>query len=122
MAPAVRYLISTLLRPQPDGEDNTPRPCALSGTQGVTNYVLSFLVPHGGAPDLVLVVTEFAARHASFNTGIHGEPPLTSGLNGCPTLLEPKTRKKGFPTPEKKGLTFQLCRDGGIVGKFNFIS
>lgn len=77
LAPAVRSLISTLLRPQPDGGGNSSRPHDLPCTEKVTNHVLPFLMPHGGVLDLVLVVIEFEVMHASFNMYILGSTPLT---------------------------------------------
>lgn len=51
-------------------------------------------MPRGGVPDLVLVVTGFEARHASFNVGLLGKSPRDLRIKWMPTLLEPETMKK----------------------------
>lgn len=61
-------------------------PHDLPGTEEVTSRGLPFLMPHGGVSDLVLVVTGFEARHASFNVGLLGESPLDLSVKWMPSL------------------------------------
>lgn len=86
IAPAVRSLIPTPLRPQPDGRGNLPHPRGLPGTEEVTSRVLPFLMPHGRVSDLVFVVTGLEARHASFNVGLLGGAPLDLRVKWTPSL------------------------------------
>lgn len=84
LAPAVRSLISTLLRLRPDGRGNLPHLHDLPGTEEVTSRVLPFLMPHGRVSDLDLVITGFKARHDSFNVGLLGESPLDLWMPSLP--------------------------------------
>lgn len=59
IAPAVRALIPTLMRPQSDGRGSSAHPRDLPGMEEVTRRVLALLMPHGGFPDPGLVVRGF---------------------------------------------------------------
>ena len=76
LVPAARSLLPTLLGAPPDG-GALRHPYDLTA-QKVTNHVLPFLTPHGGAIDLVLMVTGFEANQFFFLALPHSTWNLSS--------------------------------------------
>ena len=73
---AARSLLPTLPGAPPDGRA-ARHPCDLTA-QKVTKHVLPFLTPHGGAIDLVLMVTGFRTNQFFFLALPHSTWNLSS--------------------------------------------